>query len=413
MMAYPPPPPWAVEMLTAAVTGTNGKSSTVNWIAAALRAIDRATPSITTVGAAIGVEPWPLPGDHDGVLDLLSRARARGARHAALEATSAVLAVGFAKAWPCTVAVFTNLSVDHLDLHRTAEHYLASKAQLFVHLRPGGTAVLNGDDPASDLIEEVVPAGVTLWRYGGDALRARRGIEPDLAAVDVVPGLGGTRASLQAGPALRGMPSAFTIDAVGEAFVENALGALAAAVACGVPPDVAAQAIAGARALPGRFEVVSLEPTVVVDYAHSPDALRRTLATARLLAPRRLVVVFGAGGDRQRDKRAPMGREAARADVVVVTSDNPRSEQPAAIAADIAVGLRDHPDVRIILDRRAAIAEAIAVAGAGDIVVVCGRGHELSQIVGSSSRPFSDADTVRDLLGLVPGAGASRAARSS
>jgi UDP-N-acetylmuramoyl-L-alanyl-D-glutamate--2,6-diaminopimelate ligase len=179
-------------------------------------------------------------------------------------------------------------------------------------------------------------------------------------------------------------------------FVENALAALASAVALGVPAEVARAAIAHAPAPPGRFEIVRDDPLVVVDYAHTPDALARTLATARSLAGSgRVIVVFGAGGRRDRDKRPAMGRAAGAANRVVLTSDNPRDEDPAQIAAAIASGLVGHPHVVLELDRAVAIANAIDGAGRDDVVVVAGKGHERTQLHGGVERPFDDAADAR------------------
>ncbi|MCC6524517.1 MAG: UDP-N-acetylmuramyl-tripeptide synthetase [Polyangiaceae bacterium] len=400
---YPAPPAWAHALATVAVTGTNGKSSAVHWVAAALRSVDPKVVRVSTLGSAIGDEQLAVPADHDALVALLARARAAGARHAALEVTSAALALGFAKAWPCRVALFTNLSEDHLDLHRSAEHYLASKAQLFVHLPADGVAVLPARDPASALLAEVLPPGVRLWRYG--VAEGADGLAADLVARDVVVSWQGSRARLELGPALAAawqarapgepLPDALAVPAPGQHFLENALGALLAATEAGVAPAAAVRVLCATPAPAGRFERVWREPCVVVDYAHTPDALGRTLATARLLCRARVIAVVGAGGDRDKDKRAPMGREAARADVVIVTSDNPRGEEPGAIAAAVRAGLEGHPHVETELDRRAAIARALALARPDDLVLVCGKGHERSETRAGVERPFDDAAVVR------------------
>ncbi|MEA2753123.1 MAG: UDP-N-acetylmuramoyl-L-alanyl-D-glutamate--2,6-diaminopimelate ligase, partial [Myxococcales bacterium] len=170
------------------------------------------------------------------------------------------------------------------------------------------------------------------------------------------------------------------------------------AVAAGVPPAMAAAALEAAAPPPGRFEVVHERPYVVVDYGHSPDALARTVQTARKLTKGVLSVVFGAGGQRDREKRAPMGEAARPADHVILTSDNPRAEDPAEIARAIASGLQGHASVRTELDRRAAIASAIASAGADDVVLIAGKGHETEQQVGQATRPFSDVEVAKEAL---------------
>ncbi len=396
MTSFPPPPPWVEEILTVGVTGTNGKSSTVGWIAAALNQIDDATVSVTTLGHRIGPQTYPFPPTYAGFLEAMGRGRDQGAHHAAIELTSASLAAGFLRGWRCRVGVFTNLSQDHLDIHGSAEHYLASKAQLFLQLPPGGSAVLNCDDPASELLDEIIGPDVERWRYGrGNDSTA------DLVARDLHVDWNGTVARLEHNQRLTALPPSLRLSAIGDIYVENALAALLGALAAGVPADRAAAAIEAAPPPAGRFEVVSRDPPVVVDYAHTPDALRRTLATARHLCPGCLTVVTGAGGNREQSKRAPLGRAAAAADRIILTSDNARSEDPAAIAAELAAPLNDHPAVTTMLDRRSAIAQALADTGADDLVVVAGKGHETEQIDGHGSQPLSDAAVVRELLGLA------------
>jgi UDP-N-acetylmuramoyl-L-alanyl-D-glutamate--2,6-diaminopimelate ligase len=191
------------------------------------------------------------------------------------------------------------------------------------------------------------------------------------------------------------------VRALGEVYAENALAAFLGATAAGVTEDAAARALAEGPPPPGRFEIVHRRPYVVVDYAHSPDALARTVATARALCDGEggtLTVVFGAGGKRDRAKRAPMGEAARPADRVVLTSDNPRDEDPAAIADAIAAGLVGHAGVSRELDRACAIRGALEHVSARDVVVVCGKGHETEQIVGAERRAFSDAAVAREVL---------------
>ena len=385
--------------MTVGVTGTNGKTSTTTWVAAALGAIARPVARVTTLGSFLDGESLDVEASYDGFLETMRLASTRGARYAAIELTSEALALGFAGAWPCRVGVFTNLSHDHLDAHGSPEHYLASKAQLFVHLPPGGAAVLNGRDPASKLLEEIIPAGVRVLSYGlqgaRDAQDSRNGEPYDLLVRDAEVTWEGTRVSLEAKGAIGPVPGELRLRAIGLIYAENAIAALAAAIAAGAPAEAAARAIEATPPPPGRFEVVSAEPHVVVDYAHTPDALARTLETARSLCRGALVVVFGAGGNRDRAKRAPMGAAAAIADRVVLTSDNPRDEDPAAIVAAIREGLSGHRDIDVELDRAAAIASAIERAAPDDVVVIAGKGHERDQTAGDARRPFSDVDIAR------------------
>ena len=394
---FPSAPEWQRELVSVGVTGTNGKTTTTTWIARALRALGAPVLRVTTLGAFLDDATLDVPPTWAGLIEAASRARARGGRHVALEITSEALGAGFAQAWPCDVAVFTNLTHDHLDAHGTPEHYLASKAQLFAHLRPGGAAVLNACDPASELLAEVIAPGARVRSYAVDARGASRGA-PDVVATSVAVGWDGTRVACAwrdgAGP------SALSVRAIGDVYAENALAAMLGAVGAGVRAEDAAASLASAPAPPGRFEVLSERPWVVVDYAHAPDALARAVRTARALARRRLALVFGAGGDRDRTKRAPMGEAARPADVVWLTSDNPRGEDPRAIADAIAAGLAGHRDVRVELDRGAAIARAVTDAGDEDVVLVAGKGHEIGQEVRGVVRPFSDVDVARAALAL-------------
>jgi UDP-N-acetylmuramoyl-L-alanyl-D-glutamate--2,6-diaminopimelate ligase len=193
----------------------------------------------------------------------------------------------------------------------------------------------------------------------------------------------------------KGLPTEIRVKAIGDVFAENALAALLGAIAAGVSPEDARQAIANAPAPPGRFELVSERPWVVVDYAHSPDALARTVLTAKRLANAgggKLAVVFGAGGKRDKAKRAPMGEAARPADVVVLTSDNPRGEDRAEIARAIAQGLVGHADVRTELDRRRAIINIVRKAGDRDVILIAGKGHETEQTIDRDTRPLSDVE---------------------
>ena len=390
------------------ITGTNGKTSTTRWTAACLARVARPVAQTTTLGSYLDDAPFEASRDGAGFLATMRAAVERGGRFAAIELTSEALARGFARAWPCTVGVFTNLTHDHLDAHGSPEHYLASKAQLFVALPAGGTAVLNACDDASALLAEVLPDGVRVVRYAVPSRGPVQG-EPELVATEILASWEGTRIALAAHGALAGAPRELRIRAIGDVYAENALAALAGAVAAGVPAREAAQALAEAPVPRGRFEVIAHGdgPRVVVDYAHTPDALARTLATARRLCEGSLVVVFGAGGDRDRDKRAPMGAAASVADRVVLTSDNPRGEDPATIAAAIRESVEARVDVTVQLDRREAIRAAIGAAGSRDVVVVAGKGHETDQAVAGRTLPFDDAEEAREALALRGRSGAS------
>jgi UDP-N-acetylmuramoyl-L-alanyl-D-glutamate--2,6-diaminopimelate ligase len=348
------------------------------------------------VGAFLDEEPQDVPAHYAGFLETMQRCLTRGGRYAAVEFTSEALALGFAKAWPCRVAAFTNLSLDHSDAHGSPEHYLASKAQLFMALAPGATAVLNGRDSAAQLLSEVIPPGVSVVTYGAPS-RGEAWAPCDLAAHALELSFEGTRFELEPCPRFPELPLSLRIRAVGEIFVENALAALGAALASGVPAAAAASALSRVLPPPGRFQVVRERPYVVIDYAHTPDALSRTLATARALCGGQLWVVFGAGGQRDRSKRPLLGAAARAADRVVLTSDNPRHEDPLAIMEQIAEGLGDHPQVRREVDRARAIELAIRAAAPEDLLLIAGKGHERAQETAGVQIAFSDEAIVRSV----------------
>jgi UDP-N-acetylmuramoyl-L-alanyl-D-glutamate--2,6-diaminopimelate ligase len=288
--------------------------------------------------------------------------------------------------------VFTNLTRDHLDFHGDMNAYFAAKRRLFDDLlRPGGRAVLNADDDrAADLART---ARAPVWTYG-----LRR--EADFKAGEPSLSLQGTRFTVRTPFGLLAVETAL----LGRFNVQNVLAALAAALARGVSAEQALQGIASVRGVPGRLERVDSDAgfSVVVDYAHTDDALKNLLETVRELGPRRIVTVFGCGGDRDRSKRPLMGMVAARlSDVVVVTSDNPRSEPPEAIIADVlrGTGGARRGECHSVVDRREAIARAFELAGPGDAVVIAGKGHETYQVLRERSVPFDDRQVARDLLG--------------
>jgi UDP-N-acetylmuramoyl-L-alanyl-D-glutamate--2,6-diaminopimelate ligase len=398
--SIPGPPEWSRRLFTVGVTGTNGKTSTTRWTAACLARLARPVAQTTTLGSFLDDRPFEASRDFGGFLATMRAGLDVGGRFAAIEVTSEALARGFARAWPCRVGVFTNLTHDHLDAHGSPEHYLASKAQLFVGLPVGGCAVLNGGDSASDLLAEVIPPGVRIVRYAVPSRGPVTG-ELELRAVEVHTSWGGTRVTLEGRGELAAAPRELRIRAIGDVFAENAMAALAAAMVAGAPADEAADALAHAPVPEGRFEPVRAEgpgPRVVVDYAHTPDALARTLAVARTLCRGSLVVIFGAGGDRDKAKREPMGVAASGADRVVLTSDNPRSEDPARIAAQIRAGIESRVHVKVELDRRAAIRDAIRGANEDDVILIAGKGHEAHQTTAGRTVSFRDADEARDAL---------------
>ncbi len=382
-------------MRTAAVTGTNGKTTTVSMIEAIVAASGEPSARLTTIGAWLCGEPIEGVDPAAQFLALVEQAVVRGVRALALEVTSKALTTGLARRWPPTVAVFTNLTRDHLDYHGTPEAYLAAKAQLFMALPAGGAAVLNADDPSSALIREVIPAGVSVR---GFSVRQPR---VSLAATSVIAAARGTTLVLAPSPLADALGGRLELAVTGAVHAQNALAAALAADALGYTAAVIARGLGGFTGAPGRFQIVGDAPLVAVDYAHTPDGLVGTLTTARELVATagrgRVICLFGCGGGRDRGKRPQMGAIADRlADVVVLTTDNPRHEEPAAIADEVRAGV-PAPRARwpVELDRAAAIAWAIAHADADDLVVIAGKGHAADQEVRGVKTPSSDAAVAR------------------
>ena len=395
-----PPFAWAKSFLSVGITGTNGKTSTTRLVAHVFYAAGLHVVAETTLGFELDCLPLAANKTLKGFYDAMQRAARIGARHAAIEVTSQSLGKGFAKSWRLDIGVFTNLTRDHMDTHGTFEHYLASKAQLFVHLPARGAAVLNAADPSSDLLARVTPPEVRRIWYAARS-RGELVARPDLMARAVEIDEHGTHVELEPSPLAERLGGGFLIRLVGEVFAENALGAACATLAAGIPGEAVKKGLLACEAVAGRFQIVHSKPLVAVDYAHTPDALARTCETARRLAKEgKTIVVFGAGGDRDQGKRGEMGKAVSeRADVAIVTSDNPRSEDPADIARAIVAGFGAGKNARIELDRRRAIEMAIDLAADGDVVLVAGKGHEEGQTIGDETRPFSDIAVIREIVG--------------
>ena len=386
-------------MTLVGITGTNGKTTTSYLVEALLRAAGLAPGVLGTiryVGGTTAMDASQTTPDALQLAALLGRMRDDGVRGVAMEVSSHALAQARVDALPFDVAVFTNLTQDHLDFHGTFDEYRNAKRRLFELLarssKPRRSAVINADDAAG----AAMVAGLSL-----DVIRFGLGAEADVRGLEHTSALDGIRmvvASPQGRFPLRS-------PLIGEHNVMNLLGAIGVGLALGLRHDAIQAALAAVGAVPGRFEQVDAGQRflVVVDYAHTPDALERVLTTARKLTQGRLGVVFGCGGDRDRGKRPIMGGIAARlADHVWVTSDNPRSERPEAIVAEIVAGIRETgtPGARYVSepDRAAAIRAALAWAHPGDTVVIAGKGHETYQIIGTDVLPFDDREVARRLL---------------
>ncbi|MEZ4407458.1 MAG: UDP-N-acetylmuramoyl-L-alanyl-D-glutamate--2,6-diaminopimelate ligase [Polyangiales bacterium] len=381
-------------MDVAGVTGTNGKTTTAWLLERVLTACGATAGLIGTVAHRFGETQWPAlhtTPEADDLARRLAAMRDQGAAAVVMEVSSHALSLSRVEAVRYRAAGFTNLTQDHLDFHGTLDAYVAAKRRLFTDLSPA-VAVLNVDDPVGAEFARLSTNPVTLSARGDKAtlrvLSGGAGADGVDATVDTPEGAVALRSPLR-----------------GAHNVENLLLVLGMAWGMGVPYARAAEAVATVDGAPGRLERVA--PTagdlgfdVLVDYAHTPDALARVLATLRLTTRGRIVCVFGCGGDRDRGKRPLMGAAVARgADYAVLTSDNPRSEDPARITADAEPGLRDGgARYEVVIDRREAIARAVALAREGDVVLVAGKGHETYQEVRGQRSAFDDRVEARAAL---------------
>jgi UDP-N-acetylmuramoyl-L-alanyl-D-glutamate--2,6-diaminopimelate ligase len=379
------------------ITGTNGKTTTSYLVEALLRARGGPTGVIGTIQYVIADEIRPAGQTTPEALEiqaLLAAMRERGVRGVAMEVSSHALAMHRVDGLDFDAAVFTNLTQDHLDFHGTLESYRRAKRRLFELLatsRKGRRiAVVNADDPAGRTMVDGLDVHVLTFGLGAGA---------DVRAVEHTSTLDGIRMAVET-PHGR---ATLTSPLVGDHNVANLLGAVAVGLGLGMPlPDVA-RALERVAAVPGRFEQVRAGQSflVIVDYAHTPDALERVLATARRITRGRLAAVFGCGGDRDRGKRPRMGAIAAGlADRVWITSDNPRTERPEAIVAEVLAGVPGEAAARVEAepDRRTAIERALRWARGNDTVVIAGKGHETYQVIGADILPFDDREIARQIL---------------
>ena len=356
------------------VTGTNGKTTTTSLLASIL---DEAGMRCGVIGTLTGKHTTPEAPDLQA---LLAGFRDDGCAAVAMEVSSHALALHRVAGCHFAAGVFTNLGSDHLDLHHTLDDYFAAKAMLF-DAGLSDRAVVNIDDPhGRQLVEQV---SIPVVAFGADDIS-----DLVVTATSHEYTWRGARVRVGIGGGFNAM---------------NSLAAATTAAALGVEPHVIARGLAAAPAVPGRFEpiVAGQDFAVVVDYAHTPDGLSAVLAAARDAAPGRVVVVFGCGGDRDVEKRPRMGAVAAQlADSVVITSDNPRSEQPLDIINAVFAGVPDDYRARVVteIDRRLAIATALRSAAPGDVIVIAGKGHEATQTIGDEVRPFDDRAVARELL---------------
>lgn len=376
------------------ITGTNGKTTTAYLVDSVLRAAGHTTAMIGTIEYHLAGRVLPAVNTTPESLDLcriFAELEKAGGSHATMEVSSHALALGRVFGLRFHTAIFTNLTRDHLDFHGTMEEYFAAKQLLFTGAGAPAPpfAVLNRDDEGSRRV--AVPGGSEVLWYG-------LGPDATVRARHIATSFQGLRFEVHH------RKVRFTVQSplIGKINVYNALAACSAALSYGIEPEMIARGIAACPAVPGRFERVDEgQPfAVAVDYAHTDDALRNTLTVARGLGPKRILTLFGCGGDRDRTKRPLMGKAAGElSDFVVLTSDNPRSEDPLDILNDALVGLRrtDVPHV-VEPDRNAAIRRVISEARAGDIVILAGKGHETYQVLKDKTIHFDDREVARDVL---------------
>ncbi len=390
------------------VTGTNGKTTVVHLLESILKAAGEKVCALGTLAYRVGREEIRADRTTPESVDLyriLDRGAAGGCRHAVMEVSSHALALKRVAGLRFAAAVFTNLTRDHLDFHGDMEHYREAKSWLFRDLAEGLPAVLNLDDSASDSFRAVTRGRPITYGFAPGADVRVESFQPDWKGCSLT-------------LSVLGKPLALRSHLFGRPNASNIAAAVAASTALGCRPEAALEGIASVKGVPGRLEGIDAGQrfSVYVDYAHTDDALANTLKTVRDLRPRRLIVVFGCGGDRDRTKRPLMGAAAARlADLAILTSDNPRTEDPLAIVSEVEKGIRqvtsDPARYRVIPDRREAIRTAILEADGGDAVVIAGKGHETYQILRDRTIPFDDREVARECLRARvpanPGRGAS------
>lgn len=374
------------------VTGTNGKTTTTS-ICRHLLDDNSNSASIGTIGILLGSAGAQLDGGQGlttpGPIELqrvLRELIERGVTHVAMEVSSHSLDQGRVDGLEFDAAVFTNLTHDHLDYHGDMESYFAAKAKLLSYLKPTGAAIVNADDQA--------------WqKLNVKSRRISFGLnDADVRAEQVQFTPGGSEWRLRVGNETSSESVPVHLPMIGDVNVYNALGAAAAVHSLGMPLPEIAERLRTLPQVPGRLEILSSRKAVLRDYAHTPDALRRVLQAVRPFTQGKLIALFGCGGDRDRTKRPVMGAIAEEyADVVVVTSDNPRTEDPSKILDEIEAGMKLNKHVRIE-DRHQAIEKALDLAGNGDVVLLAGKGHETYQIRGTTKYPFDEKQIVNELL---------------
>ena len=371
------------------ITGTNGKTTTSFLVRSILQAAGTESGLIGTIAyyyADKTVNAWNTTPESLDICRILDTLVQHGQKACVLEVSSHALELHRVDGLRFDAAVFTNLSRDHLDFHKSEEAYFRAKARLFSLLSDNGRAVINADDPyGRRLLDE----------YSSAALSFGFAEQADVRALDWTMDTNGMRIRLQTPSGQIDLHSRL----ISEFNVKNIMAAVAAALALGVDKEAIRKGVENLSYVPGRLESFTVKKGVkaVVDYAHTPDALQKALQAVRRITKRKLIVVFGAGGDRDRGKRPQMAEAAQKeADWVIVTSDNPRSEDPRAIIEDILKGMKNGSGYDVIVDRREAIRQAVAIARPGDLILIAGKGHEKYQDINGVKYPFDDVTVAKE-----------------
>lgn len=372
------------------VTGTNGKTTIAYQLAQAHELLGQKSAYIGTIGQGTVHELKPLDNTTPDALclqKLLFQYQQKGIKQVSMEVSSHALSQHRVDSIDFNQALFTNLTLDHLDYHHTMQAYGEAKAMLFAR-EELQWAIINQDDEYQDLMSRSIMPRVKKITYG-------MGSSCDVKAVKWHSDLNGTAIEVFSPWGMHEL----NINALGQFNIYNSLAVFSSLMASGYAADKVAQVMSRLNAAPGRMEIVANSPYVLVDYAHTPDALENVLTTLNQLKKGRLWVIFGCGGDRDKTKRPVMGKAASRyADKIVITSDNPRSEDPSVIIDEVAQGIPSSASVIKLINREEAIAHALQGAEKDDIILIAGKGHEAYQQIGSEKRVFSDQEVVRRLI---------------
>lgn len=382
----------AAKLTIIGVTGTNGKTTIAYQLAQAYALLGKRACYIGTIGQGCWDALSYINNTTPGALELqalLADYAAKGMTHVCMEVSSHALSQHRTAGIRFTQAIFSNLSLDHLDYHETMEAYAAAKAKLFAGVDLG-VAILNADDAASQQMRQVVAPGIPVYEYGRHAKAEFCLTQSKLALSDTKLVFTTPTGQVQS-----------RIQSPGDFNVYNALAIAASLSLSGYKDSVIAELLPRLKAAPGRMECVLRAPLVFMDYAHTPDALENVLQTIKPLAKGRVLTVFGCGGDRDKSKRPLMAAVAARySDLCIVTSDNPRTEAPEMIIQDILAGLPENALYEAIVDRREAMRRALELAGSQDIILLAGKGHETYQIIGEKKFDFDEKQIISELAGV-------------